>query len=54
MVRAVYLGAQGCMVKCRLLEDDTGATVPPFRAGECGWWHGRSFIEGPITKDAEE
>lgn len=44
-LRARYIGAHGNMVQCQLLEDDPAASVPPYKAGEIGWWHGRSFVE---------
>ncbi|GIK74550.1 MAG: hypothetical protein BroJett021_35380 [Chloroflexota bacterium] len=47
-LRARYVGARKNMVRCILLEDDPHATVPPYKAGDAGWWHGRSFVEKKI------
>ncbi|WP_126447979.1 hypothetical protein [Sulfuricystis multivorans] len=38
-VRARYLDGNEFYVFCELLEDDPGASVPPFKAGEEGCWH---------------
>jgi hypothetical protein len=43
-IKARYIGARGGMVFCELLEDDPMATTHPFKAGDRGVWHGRSFI----------
>ena len=43
-IKARYIGARGNMVYCELLENDPLATVPPYKAGERGYWNGRSFV----------
>jgi len=51
-VLARYIGAKNIMVYCELLEDDPDATTAPFKAGERGIWHGRSFIR-KVEKNAQ-
>lgn len=48
-VKARYLGSDGEVVECMLLEDDPHAVTAPIKAGEIGWWHGRSFIRSLQT-----
>jgi hypothetical protein len=51
-VRAILDGVDGHLFYASLLEDDAYATVAPFKRGECGIWHGRSFVE-PMANQAE-
>lgn len=44
-VRAIFTGARGNQVRCRLLDDDNLATVGPFMAGQSGWWGRTALVE---------
>lgn len=37
-VRGRLLGARGVEIWVQLLQDDPWARVPPWHAGECGWF----------------
>ncbi len=39
--------ANAHMIHATLLEDDSHASSPPFKARETGSWHGLSFVELP-------
>lgn len=43
-VRCMLDAVDGQMVHATLLEDDPDATVAPWRCGDSGTWHGRSFV----------
>lgn len=49
-VRCMLDAVEGQMVHATLLEDDPDATVAPWRCGDTGTWHGRSFVR-PLQED---